>query len=101
MFRFIKRSPKKIDKIIISPNFSLHPPKSDKLIRKTYDYILNNAKLDPIIVDKNWRLLDGYCSYLIVTELNNVFGHAKILQLRQNKRNNNISDDERKKSSNG
>lgn len=34
MFRFIKRSPKKIDKIIIPPNFSLHPPKSDKLIKK-------------------------------------------------------------------
>lgn len=57
-------SRKCLDKIIISKIFQYHPPKSDKFIKKM-DAFMSKKKLSPIIVDENYILVDGYCSYLI------------------------------------
>lgn len=56
--RLLKRN---LNKIVISKAFEAHPPKEEKYRKK-----LRKKKLDPIIVDENFVLVDGYCSYLIV-----------------------------------
>lgn len=57
-------SKKYFDNIIISNAFKNHPPKKEKYIRKRADF-MKKKKLDPIIIDENYILADGYCAYLI------------------------------------
>ena len=52
------------DDIRISKAFENHPPKQNKLIEKAIRFG-NRHKLSPIIVDENYTLVDGYCTYLI------------------------------------
>lgn len=61
-------SRKKFDEIIISESFKRHPPKGKKVDFKMRNY-LDGGKLDPIIVDENMMLIDGYCTYLIADML--------------------------------
>ena len=58
-----------LDKIRIRKSFAECPPTPEKLIRKTAEF-LNGAKLEPILIDKDYNLIDGYCSYLIANTLN-------------------------------
>lgn len=58
-----------LDKIKIRCDFVLSPPSPEKLIRKTAEFV-NGAKLEPILIDKDYNLIDGYCSYLIAKNLN-------------------------------
>ena len=58
-----------LDKIKIRKIFTECPPSPEKLIRKTAEF-LNGAKLEPILIDKDYNLIDGYCSYLIAKNLN-------------------------------
>ena len=58
-----------LDKIKIRPCFAESPPTPEKLIRKTAEFV-NGAKLEPILIDKDYNLIDGYCSYLIAKTLN-------------------------------
>lgn len=60
------------DDIIISDAFKNHPPKPEKYRRKEADFI-KRGKLDPIIVDENYILADGYCTYLI----SDLFGYRR------------------------
>ena len=64
--RILKRN---FDKIEISEAFKRCPPKKDKYHQKIFRYI-TTEKLDPIIIDENNVLVDGYCSYLIAKEVN-------------------------------
>lgn len=80
MFECIKRSGKKIKDIKIENNFKNTPPNPEKLIRKTAEFI-KEGRLSPIYVDRDFYLLDGYCSYLIATTLN--YKRAKIVQFRK------------------
>lgn len=59
--RLLKRN---LEKIVISKAFEAHPPKKEKYNKKLLDFI-RHKKLDPIIVDENFVLDDGYCAYLI------------------------------------
>lgn len=59
----------KLEKIKISQDFVASQPKPEKLILKTSEF-LNGAKLEPILIDKDRNLIDGYCSYLIAKTLN-------------------------------
>lgn len=60
-----KRKRIKLSKITIPKCFEKTPPKPEKLIKKTINYI-NTGELSPICVSgKNYVLVDGYCSYLI------------------------------------
>lgn len=69
MLDCIKMKYIKLDKIKISQDFVESPPKPEKLILKTSEF-LNGAKLEAILIDKDRNLIDGYCSYLIAKTLN-------------------------------
>lgn len=63
-----KRISKKcFDQIKISRSFQRHPPYPDKIGCKTTIF-LNYHKLDPIIINENYTLMDGYCAYLLAKE---------------------------------
>ena len=63
----------KIDSIIIPVLFQITPPNLDKILMHHQDYV-NNSYLDPIIVDANNVLIDGYISYLIHKN----YGHEEV-----------------------
>ena len=58
-----------LDKIKIDQDFINCPPKPERVIRKTAEF-MNGGKLEPILIDKDHNLIDGYCSYLIAKTLN-------------------------------
>ena len=64
-YKLKRISKKRFNQIKISNAFKNHPPKSEKYCRKAEDFIYHHHKLCPIIVDENYTLMDGYCSYLI------------------------------------
>lgn len=72
--RILKRN---FDKIEISGAFEAHPSKKEKYHTKLINYIATK-KLDPIIVDENNMLVDGYCSYLIAKQNMSARRKAKI-----------------------
>ena len=80
MFECIRRSGKKITDIKVPPHFINTQPRPEKLIKKTAEFI-NEGRLGKIDVDKDFNLLDGYCSYLIATTLG--YKKAKIVQFRK------------------
>ena len=82
MFECIKRSSSKLSDIKIPQMFLDCPPKADKMIKKTAEFI-KDGKLPAIYVDRDFNLLDGYCSYLIATTLD--YKKAKIMQFRRKK----------------
>ena len=87
MFECFRRNIKIIEKIKIRNCFFNTPPRPEKLIQKTADY-MQGQKLPPIYIDDEYYLIDGYCSYLIAKTLN---VKAKIVQVR------NIKNGKRKK----
>lgn len=54
--------------IVVSAEFKSTQPLPQKLIRKTADFLIS-GNLEKIYIDKDFKLIDGYCSYLIVKEL--------------------------------
>ena len=82
MFECIRRSSSKLSDIKIPQLFLDSPPKADKLIKKTADFI-KDGTLPAIYVDRDFNILDGYCSYLIATALD--YKKAKIMQFRRKK----------------
>lgn len=69
-----------MNNIKVTKEFLENQPKPEKLIRKTAEF-LGGAKLEPIIVDDKFTLIDGYCSYLIAKELQN--NKVKIIQIKE------------------
>ena len=63
----------KLEDINIRNGFVSTPPKLDKVLLHHQDYI-HNKYLDPIIVDADDNLIDGYISYLIHKH----YGHDKV-----------------------
>lgn len=68
MIRIKRVKTQHFDKIIIPDEFFKNQPSPEKLIRKTVDYC-KTGKLEKIYVDKDFVLVDGYCTYLIAKEL--------------------------------
>lgn len=68
---------KNINKIRVPSEFVENPPKPEKLIVKTKKF-LETGELEKIYVDKEFNLLDGYCSYLIATALGKVMTKKKV-----------------------
>ena len=64
MFECFRRNVKIIEKIKIRNCFFNTPPRPEKVIQKTADY-MQGQKLPPIYIDDEYYLIDGYCSYLI------------------------------------
>lgn len=68
---------KNINKIKVPSEFVENPPKLEKLFVKTKKF-LETGELEKIYVDKEFNLLDGYCSYLIATTLGKVMTKKKV-----------------------
>ena len=76
----MKRIPScELHKIKLSEEFRKHPPKPEKIIAKMLKFS-RESELDDILVDENFYLLDGYCSYLIAKQVG--VGFVKIKQVR-------------------
>lgn len=54
--------------IKISQNFKDNPPRPEKLIDKMLRFS-RESELDDIIVNEDFYLIDGYCSYLIAQQV--------------------------------
>lgn len=53
-----------INEIVITEDFLTHPPKYAKYRIKERLFI-KSGELRRIVINRNYELLDGYCSYLI------------------------------------
>lgn len=53
-----------IDEIIITEDFLATTPRKSKYLKKEKAFI-ENGELKKIIINRNYELIDGYCSYLI------------------------------------
>lgn len=68
---------KKLKNIKISKEFKMKYPKTLKLISKMEYYLRNNKFEQPIVIDKNNVLVDGYTSYIIAQMLNKKYERVK------------------------
>jgi hypothetical protein len=66
-------------RIKIPKAFRDNPPTPTKIIDKMLRFS-RESELDDILVDENFVLLDGYCSYLIAQQVG--VGFVKIKQVR-------------------
>ena len=58
-----------LGEIKIKEEFFAAPPKNWKYESKLRNFI-KTGELSPIIIDRNYELVDGYCSYLIYKRFN-------------------------------
>ncbi len=70
---------KKLNKIRVPQSFVDSPPRPEKLILKTAKFV-KEGELEKIYIDKDFNLVDGYCSYLIAKTLNSK--KVKIIQVK-------------------
>lgn len=66
-------------KITIPKNFLDNPPKPEKIIDKMLRFN-RESELENILVDENFVLLDGYCSYLIAQQVGVEFVKIKMVK---------------------
>ena len=56
----------RLSKIKVPKCFEVKPPKKEKMKDKLFTLWLDGFdSLPPIIIDKHYNLIDGYCTYLI------------------------------------
>lgn len=68
---------KKLKNIKISKEFKMKYPKTLKLISKMEYYLRNNKFEQPIVINKDNVLVDGYTSYIIAQTLNKKWVRVK------------------------
>ena len=68
---------KKLKNIKISKEFKMKYPKTLKLISKMEYYLRNNKFEQPIVINKDNVLVDGYTSYIIAQMLNKKWVRVK------------------------
>lgn len=78
--KFIKLKRREFYQIKISPDFVLSPPNPEKIISKMLTFF-RECYLEPIIVDENYFLVDGYCSYLIAKQVGTGFVKIKMARV--------------------
>lgn len=66
-------------RIKIPNRFIECPPKPEKVIDKMLKFS-RESELEDIIVDENFYLLDGYCSYLIAQQVGVEFVKLKMVK---------------------
>lgn len=77
--KYVKLKKGCFHQIKIPPDFVLSPPNPEKIISKMLTFF-RECYLEPIIVDENYFIVDGYCSYLIAKQVGTDF--VKIKQVR-------------------
>lgn len=78
--KFIKLKRREFYQIKIPPDFVLSPPNPEKIISKMLTFS-RECYLEPIIVDENYFLVDGYCSYLIAKQVGTDFVKIKMARV--------------------
>ena len=68
---------KRLKNIKISKEFKMKYPRTLKLISKMEYYLRNNKFEQPIIINKDNVLIDGYTSYIIAQMLNKKWVRVK------------------------
>ena len=68
---------KKLKNIKISKEFKMKYPKTLKLISKMEYYLRNNKFEQPIVINKDNVLVDGYTSYITAQMLNKKWVRVK------------------------
>lgn len=68
---------KRLKNIKISKEFKMAYPKTLKLISKMEYYLRNNKFEQPIVINKDNVLVDGYTSYIIAQMLNKKWVRVK------------------------
>lgn len=68
---------KRLKNIKISKEFKMKYPKTLKLISKMEYYLRNNKFEQPIVINKDNVLVDGYTSYIIAQMLNKKYVRVK------------------------
>lgn len=76
--RLKKISSSNFNKIKIMQNFIDNPPNPEKLIDKMLRFS-RESELDDIIVNEDFYLVDGYCSYLIAQQVGVAFVQIKLI----------------------
>lgn len=66
------------DRILVPEAFRENPPKPEKIIDKMLRFS-RESELEDIIVDENYHLMDGYCSYLIARQVGIEFAKIKMV----------------------
>ncbi len=65
MLKIFSKKIMKLNKIKIQMEFVLHPPRPKKMIHKRIFYLVHRKFEQPIIVNKDNILIDGYTTYLL------------------------------------
>lgn len=68
---------KKLKNVKISKQFKMSYPNTLKLMSKMEYYLRNNKFEQPIIINKDNVLVDGYTSYIIAQMLNKKYVRVK------------------------
>ena len=77
--KLVKISRGYFNKIKVPQRFIECPPKPEKVIDKMLRFS-RESELDDILVDENFYLIDGYCSYLIAQQVGLDFVKIKMIR---------------------
>ena len=69
---------KKLRNIKIQESFKQHPPREWKMAYKVYFYLRTKKFEQPIVINKQGYLVDGYTTYLICKKMNRRFVRVKV-----------------------
>ena len=78
--KIIKLGNGNFNKIKIPKRFIDNPPKPEKLIHKVFVFS-RESELEDILVDENFYIQDGYCSYLIAQQVGAEFVKIKMVKV--------------------
>lgn len=71
----------KLNKIIIQEKFKEHSPRWTKMLDKQAFYIEHGKYEQPIVINKNNILVDGYTTYLLAKQLGRKYMPVKRVSL--------------------
>ena len=69
---------KKLSNIKIQESFKQHPPAEWKMQYKVYYYLTHKKFEQPIVINKEGYLVDGYTTYLICKKMKRRFVRVKV-----------------------
>ena len=68
---------KRLSSIKIPESFKQHPPREWKMAYKVYFYLTTRKFEQPIVINKEGYLVDGYTTYLICKQMKKRFVRVK------------------------
>ena len=80
--KYVKLKKGCFHQIKIPPEFAVSKPCPERIIEKMLLFH-RECYLEPIIVDENYFLVDGYCSYLIAKQVGTDFVKIKMARIEE------------------